>query len=182
MASLQRSGYETVRPTHRCAAGDRALSPGETYVAVLLEPPESEELVRRDYSLEAWESGARPELEPIAVWRAVESESTGQRSIIPGPEELLAMFEGLGDAEAEGRAATLRYLLALMLMRKRVLRLVDQRVGEGGRPVLQLARRGGGKEGPVETFEVVDPGMDEDAIATGIRELGTVLVDGEDAS
>ncbi|VAX35762.1 hypothetical protein MNBD_PLANCTO03-272, partial [hydrothermal vent metagenome] len=45
-----------------------------------------------------------------------------------------------------------------------------------GRPVLLLVRRGGPKNIEPEVHEVVDPGMDEDAIAAGIEELGAVLV------
>lgn len=181
MASLQRTGYETVRPTHQCAATQRRFEPGETYVATLTDTPESEELIRLDYALDAWEAGSRPERPPIAVWRSVESDAQPQQNLIPDSEELFAMFEGM-DAEAEGRAAVFRYLLALMLMRKRLLRLVDQRVGDGGRPVLQLAKRGGPKGAEPEMFDVTDPGMNEDAIAAGIQELGAVLSTGEDVA
>ena len=178
MASLQRTGYETVRPTHQCAETHRRFQPGEAYVATLTDSPDSEELVRLDYGIEAWEGGARPPRAPIAVWRSVETDGRTQQTLLPGPDELFAMFEGMDD-EAGGRGAVFRYLLALMLMRKRVLRLADQRVGKEGRPVLQLAKRVGPKGAPPEMFEVTDPGMDEDAIAAGINELGTVLGGGE---
>ena len=178
MASLQRTGYETVRPTHQCAETERRFQPGETYVATLTESPESEEMLRLDYGLEAWEIGARPPHAPIAVWRSVEADGQPQQNLLPGTDELFAMFEGM-DGEAEGRAAVFRYLLALMLMRKRILRLADQRVGDRGRPVLQLVRRGVPKGAPPELFDVTDPGMDEDAIAAGIQELGTVLGGGD---
>ncbi|MFG0243938.1 MAG: hypothetical protein ACF8R9_14210 [Phycisphaerales bacterium JB054] len=178
MASLQRTGYETVRPTHQCAETQRRFQPGEAYVATLTDNPDNDEMIRLDFGLEAWERGARPPRAPIAVWRTVESDGQPQQNLLPGADELFAMFEGMDD-EAEGRGAVFRYLLALMLMRKRVLRLVDQRVGKTGRPVLQLAKRGGPKGAPPEMFDVTDPGMDEDAIAAGIQELGTVLGSGD---
>lgn len=175
MSSLHRTGYESVRPTHQCASSGRRFEPGEVFVATLSEPEEpGEELVRHDFAAEAWERGARPEGTPIAVWRTREPADDRPRSLLPDTDELWAMFEGL-DAEAAGRGAVFRYLLALMLMRKRILGLVDQRVGDGGRPVLVLARRGAGPDGPRETFEVTDPGMDQDAVAAGTEELGAVL-------
>lgn len=161
-----------------CAATGRALEPGERYVAVLTEAPESEELVRFDYTLGAWESGSRPERGVIAVWRATEGERKQGGSELMGTEELLALFEGMEGGEG-ARAAVFRYLLALLLLRKRLYRVVDQRVGEGGRPVLQLVRRGGEKGIAPEVVEVVDPGMDEEAVAAGIGELGAVLAGGE---
>ena len=45
--------------------------------------------------------------------------------------------------------------------------------------MLQLAKRGGPKGAPPEMFDVTDPGMDEEAIAAGIQELGTVLSSGD---
>jgi hypothetical protein len=108
------------------------------------------------------------------MWRPVESERGPGRPGIVDDEELLALFEGM-DAAEEGRAAVFRYLVALLLLRKRLFRVVDQRVGESGRPVLQIARRGGPKGIEPEIMEVVDPGMDEAAVAEGIAELGAVL-------
>jgi hypothetical protein len=176
MSGMHRTGYESARPTRVCAATGRAFDAGERYVATLSETPESEDLVRFDFAGDAWEQGARPPAPHrlIAVWRTTATGHQGGRSGLLGEEELLQLFEGMEAAE-EGRAAVFRYLLALLLMRKRVLRIVDQRVGDHGRPVLQLVRRGGPKDIEPEIHEVVDPGMDETAIAAGIEELGAVI-------
>ena len=178
MSSVQRTGYESARPTHVCAATGRALEAGERYVAVLTESPESEELVRSDYTLGAWEAGHRPGRPVLAVWRATEGDRRRGAAEVMSTEEMLALFESMEAAEG-GRAAVFRYLLALLLLRKRVYRVVDQRVGEQGRPVLQLVRRGGQQGIEPEVVEVVDPGMDEEAVAAGIEELGAVLAGAE---
>lgn len=159
-----------------CAATGRPFGPGEKYVATLAETPQSEELVRFDYAADAWEGGARPPPPHrlIAIWRTTASEGQTGRSGLLGEDELLQLFEGMEPAQ-EGRAAAFRYLLALLLMRKRVLRIVDQRLADHGRPVLQLARRGGPKDVEPEIHEVVDPGMDETAITAGIEELGALI-------
>jgi len=174
MSSLQRTGYESARPTHVCAQTGRVLEPGERYVAALTDSAEGEELVRFDYAAEAWEAGARPARPLIAVWRATEGERGTAGGAVLDTEEILALFEGMEPVE-EGRAAVFRYLLALLLLRKRLFRVVDQRVGAAGRPVLQLVRRGGPGGIEPEIIEVVDPGMDEEAVAAGIEELGAVL-------
>lgn len=177
MSSLQRTGYESARPTHVCASTGRPLEAGERYIATLTDSPESDELVRLDFTAEAWDAGARPDQPMIAVWRPTEADRESERSLLMGTDDLLGLFEGM-EAADEGRAAVFRYLLALMLLRKRLFRVVDQRVGDTGRPVLQLVRRGGPRNVEPEVHEVVDPGMDEDAIAAGIEELGAVLADG----
>ena len=179
MSSLQRTGYESARPTHVCAATGRALEAGERYVAALTDAAESDALVRLDYSVDAWEAGARPHRPLVAVWRAIETDREPGSNTLLSPDELLGLFEGLEPA-AEGRAAVFRYLLALMLLRKRLFRVVDHRVGDNARPVLQLVRRGGPKNIEPEVIEVVDPGMDEEAVAAGIEELGAVLGAGAD--
>lgn len=178
MSALQRTGYESARPTHVCASTGRSFESGERYVATLTESAESDELVRFDFGAEAWEAGARPGPPVIAVWRPTEGDRGSGRSALLGTDDLLGLFEGMEAAE-EGRAAVFRYLLALMLLRKRLFRVIDQRVGEHGRPVLQLVRRGGAKGIEPEVHEVVDPGMDEDAVAAGIEELGAVLAGGD---
>jgi len=175
MSSLQRTGYESARPTHVCASTGQPLTPSERYVATLTDSAETDELVRLDFTLAAWEAGARPDRPMIAVWRPIEANRDADKSPLMGTDDLLGLFEGMEAAE-EGRAAVFRYLLALMLLRKRLFRVVDQRVGEHGRPVLLLVRRGGPKNIEPEVHEIVDPGMDEDAIAAGIEELGAVLV------
>ncbi|MBK7405791.1 MAG: hypothetical protein IPJ41_14515 [Phycisphaerales bacterium] len=179
MSSLQRMGYESARPTHVCAASGRAFEAGERYVATLGESPESDDFLRFDFCVEAWEGGARPPppVRPVAVWRARAAGREDRRSMLLDDEEILGLLEGL-DPLAEGRAAVFRYLLALLLLRRRVLRVKDQRVGEGGRPVLVLVRRGGPKGLEPEPIEVTDPGMDEQAVAAGIEELGVVLAGG----
>jgi len=176
MSGIQRTGYESARPTHVCAASGRRFQVGERFVATLAESPDSEDLVRFDYCPEAWEAGARPSapFRLIATWRSTEGERAAGGSALVGEAELLELFEGMEGAD-EGRAAVFRYLLALLLMRKRLLRVVDQRVGEGGRPVLRLARRGGPKGVEPDVVEVVDPGMDEESVAAGIEELGAIL-------
>jgi len=162
-----------------CASTGRPLASGERYVAALTDRAESDELARFDYTLGAWEAGARPERALLAVWKTTETErDSGGRTVLD-TEELLALFEGMEPVE-EGRAAVFRYLLALMLLRQRLFRVVDQRVGGNGRPVLQLVRRGGPKNLEPEVVEVVDPGMDAEAVAAGIEELAVVLAGGAD--
>lgn len=104
-------------------------------MAVLCEPSASEAevagslgLVRRDVGAEAWDAGGRP-AGLVCFWR----------SSVPAPHEerrpldetlLLDLLRGLAD-ETDPSRDDLRLVLALVLLRRRRLRLVD-RIAVGG--------------------------------------------------
>lgn len=104
--------YPVRRPTRRCAATDREFTPGESVVSVLVD--DGADLVRRDYSAAAW---AEPPEGAIGWWRSQTPASGGSS---PAPREvLLGLLDEWADRPVEASA---RYLLALLLVRRRVLR------------------------------------------------------------
>lgn len=104
--------YPVRRPTRRCAATDREFAPGESVVSVLVE--EGSDLVRRDYSAAAWND---PPEGAIGWWRSQTPASGGAS---PAPREvLLGLLDEWADRPEEAPA---RYVLALLLIRRRVLR------------------------------------------------------------
>jgi hypothetical protein len=172
--------YDIVRREEACAATGRVFEPGERHLAVLIEQPEEETLARLLYSERAWESGHRPAA-PARVfgfWRRIAGDETRPRSPIVSPEELFDLFEQLAESD-QPRQISFRYLLALMLMRKRRLIydgvVADRAPGES--PVLRLKARPGGDE-----HLVIDPGMDEAAIAEATEQLGQVMQIDEDGA
>ena len=78
-------------------------------------------LVRRDWSHEAWVS---PPDGTLAWWRSVVPEQIDQRASLAPVEVLLDTLESLADQPEE---ASLRYLLALQLLRRKVLRFTESR-------------------------------------------------------
>ncbi len=168
--------YDIVRKEDACAATGRVFTPGEKHMAVLVEQPGEEALVRVLYSIEAWEAGQRPEA-PARVfgyWKRIAGEDHKARAPIVSPEELFDLFEQLGEADQPKQVA-FRYLIALLLMRKR--RLVYDGTLPDQPHVLRLKGRPGGEE-----HLVTDPGMDQQAIAEATEELSRVMQIDEDAS
>lgn len=168
--------YDIVRREEACAATGRVFTPGEKHMAVLVESPGDEALARVLYSVEAWEGGARPDA-PARVfgyWKRVAGEENRARAPIVSPEELFDLFEQLGEADQPKQVA-FRYLIALLLMRKRRL------IYDGALPdrphVLRLKGRPGGEE-----HLVADPGMDERAIAEATEELSRIMRIDEDGA
>jgi hypothetical protein len=122
--------YEIQRCTRRCTATDRELAVGETCYSVLV--PEGGAVVRRDYSREAWTG---PPDNAIGWWQTtVVDPNAGRPQWAPG-DVMLNYFERL----LENPAATdVRYVLALLLVRRRVLRVEGSETNETGQNVLQL--------------------------------------------
>ncbi|MBL0927320.1 MAG: hypothetical protein IBJ11_06670 [Phycisphaerales bacterium] len=157
--------YEIGRRTNVCAATGRALVAGERYVAVLIEREDGQGLDRADYSEAGW-AGLSPRPRGLfAHWRGVVDApgAKGPRLIDDGA--LMDLFEQLGETDDPRRVA-FRYVLALLLVRKRLLETVSQRAG-----VLMVRRRG--EEGPAAAVRA--PELDARAIADATEQLQALL-------
>ena len=114
--------YEIHRSTRHCAKTGRELVPGEEFYSVLTEAGSA--LVREDFSAEAWEG---PPAAAIGWWKS-HVPSPDARKLHWAPNDvMLDLFEQLAD---DSRQADLRYVLALLLIRRRVMRLEDTERGE----------------------------------------------------
>lgn len=116
--------FEVQRCTRRCAATDRPLSPGEAYVSVLKR--EEGKVFRLDFAHDAWQG---PGEDAIAWWRARIPESESSSKKLAPNEVLLRLFDEWAD-QPERRDA--RYVLALLLIRRRVFRIAASGLGLGG--------------------------------------------------
>jgi hypothetical protein len=113
-----------------CAATSRTLNPGEVYFSVL--KAATHDFVRHDYCVEAW---AGPPEECVGWWRSrVPTKDDHQPRLAP-TDVMLNLFEALADRPAE---IEFRYLLGLLLLRRRVLRREDSNRDDQLREVLQL--------------------------------------------
>ena len=81
---------------------------------------------------------------------------------------LINFFERLEDADDPAKVQ-FRFVLALILMRKKMLVYDGLKAGKGDQPWL-MHFRGSGKK-----CRVVDPHMDEDKIAEVSQQLGEIL-------
>ena len=127
--------YEVQRFTRHCAATGRELQPGETFYSVLV--PEGAQIRRLDYSAEAWQG---PPPKAIGWWKSqVPGQHTPRIHWAPN-DVLLDYFEQL---EATPTEWDKRYILALLLLRRRVFRLEESIQNEQGQEllVLQCPRR-----------------------------------------
>lgn len=173
------SQYKIASATGVCAATGAALEPGAPCVATLCEPEEGDGFDRRDYSVDAWEQGIRPE-RLFSFWRTTVATPETRRRLLVDDEVLLDLFERLADDERPQRVA-FRFVLGLILMRKRRLKFVGRRpapAGDGGgaEPAtehwLMLPR--GATEG-MPPFEVANPQLGDEDVRELTAQLGEIL-------
>ena len=107
--------FEVQKCTRRCAKTDRELQPGEVFYSVLVS--EGADVVRRDFAQEAWKG---PPDEAIGWWKSKVPDPRAQ-ALHWAPNDVLVHFF----VELEGREdrRDTRYILALLMIRRRVLRL-----------------------------------------------------------
>ena len=122
--------FEVQRCTRRCAKTQRELKPGEVIYSVLV--PEGPQVVRYDYAEGAWEGAPEAAL-GWWRWRIPSGESPGVRW---APNDvMLRYFEELAGDEA---SADERYLLTLLLLRRRIVRLEETSRDDLGREVMTV--------------------------------------------
>ncbi|HBS28615.1 MAG TPA: hypothetical protein DEB06_03990 [Phycisphaerales bacterium] len=168
---MTQSNYEIARATSVCAATGRPLNPGDPFVAALFEA-ENDTLERRDYSADSWtDTPAPPGL--FAYWRGtVPQPARGSGLALPF-DSLLDLFDQLESAEDPRRVA-FRFVLALLLSRKRLLSIVGERRATPDRPGALLVRPRGAE--PTDPpIEVTDPALDEAALAGVTEQVAEVL-------
>jgi hypothetical protein len=107
--------FEVQRCTRCCAATERALNPGDECYSVL--EVAGAEIVRKDYSPEAWKGA--PDA-AFGWWKSRVPEPTAKKIKLAPNDVLLELFDQLADKSEQ---QDLRYVLALLLVRRRVLRV-----------------------------------------------------------
>jgi hypothetical protein len=107
--------FEVQRCTRCCAATERALEPGDECYSVL--EIAGADVVRKDYCPEAWKGA--PDA-AFGWWKSRVPEPTAKKIKLAPNDVLLELFDQLAE---KSNQQDLRYVLALLLVRRRVLRV-----------------------------------------------------------
>jgi hypothetical protein len=155
--------YQIQPHTRRCSVTGRELKPGEKFYTALVE--EGDRLLRKDYSGEAWQG---PPAGAFGFWAGrVPPPDEGRRPHIDD-ELLLDCFQRL-EGQEEPNKLSFRYILALLLMRRKRLKFEEAR-SEGGREILRL-RCGRTRA----TYDVINPRLTVEELAAAQEEVFKVL-------
>ncbi len=161
--------YHVARPTGVCAASGRILEPGTSCIATLCEVPDDDGLERRDYSTEAWEAGRQEGV--FSHWKTTVPDPNRKQRVLVDDSVLLDLFESLAGDDRRKRRAY-RFIVGLILMRKKLLRYVG-RTGQGeDERWLMLPR---GVPAGSDPIEVANPQLTDEDVRELTDQLGEVL-------
>ncbi len=123
--------YDIHRAARHCAATGRELAEGEIFYSVLL--TEANGWKRLDYSADAWQGP--PAEGALGWWKSRMPSRESKKARLAPNDVLLEYFQELVDRPAEQDTL---YVLALLLVRRRVFRLEETEKNPAGQDVLVL--------------------------------------------
>ena len=187
MSQFQGSPYNVEKPTGTCALSGRELTPGEPYIATLVEATGEDGgaigLKRLDIALEAWREGSRPE-GLFSFWKTTVPQPKEKKKLFADNAVLLNLLHRLAD-ETQQQRLDLRFVLCLILLRKKILRhdaTEQHRDAEGNAnewwrltPKLDPSKGAMGKWDEQNPVTVYNPGLSEERIQAVAEQLHEVL-------
>ena len=146
--------YQIQPSTRRCSATGRELQPGERYYSVLLE--EGGKFIRKDYGAESWQG---PPEGAFSFWMGRLAPPHGKRRQPIDDEMLLECFGRL-EGQLEPGRIRFRYVVALLLMRRRRLKFeATEQDGPHEVLILRCTRTGA-------RHAVLNPDLTDEELAT----------------
>jgi hypothetical protein len=155
--------WEITKPLGQCYGTGRQIAPGEEYYAALVGTDSG--LERRDFCDEYWQSNT-PEV--YCYWKTRLADPEQKKQLFVDDDMLMAFFERL-EQDSEQERINFRFVIMLVLMRKRKLKY-DSTVLRDGAEVWRLRVVGSG-----QFVEVINPHLDEQQIQELSSQIGEIL-------
>jgi hypothetical protein len=155
--------WEIDKPLGQCCGTGKKIECGEEYFAALVET--SQGLRRRDFCADYWQQ-QKPDV--FCYWKSKLPSPSQKKQIFVDDEMLMAFFERLAE-ETEQEKINFRFVLALILMRKRRLKYDSSNI-EGAKEVWRLR-----VVGDKQTVEVANPHLDEEQIGQLSAQISQIL-------
>jgi hypothetical protein len=155
--------WELSKPLGLCSGTGKKIEHGEEYFAALVQTDEG--LARRDFCAEYWQE-KQPDV--FCYWKTKLPQPDQKKHIFVDDEMLMAFFERLAQ-ETEQEKINFRFVLALILMRKRRLKYESSKKQDDTET--WRLRIAGGKQ----IVEVINPHLTEEEIEQLSSQLGQIL-------
>ena len=159
--------YDIAKASGLCSACERELAVEEEFIVALFDTADG--FRREDFCKPCWEGRPEGAAKAFSIWH----------SRVPRPDEpkkplinnniLIEFFEKLDGQDAPAKI-NFRFVLALMLMRKKLLIYDGSDSGEAGREVWTMHLKS--EQSPVK---VIRPELDEERIAEVGSQLGALF-------
>ena len=157
------SDWTINKPLGQCFGTGQRIECGQEYYGALVQTEEG--LQRRDFCADYWES-QKPET--FCHWKTRLPHPDQKKQLFVDDQMLMAFFERL-EKETEPEKVSFRFVLALILMRKRILKYEGTKTQDDKE--IWLLRTVGDKQ----TCEVVNPHLNEEQIEQLSSQLGGIL-------
>ena len=155
--------WEINRPLGQCCGSGKKIGYGEEYFGALVETQQG--LQRLDFCVDYWEK-EKPNV--FCYWKTKLPHPDQKKQIFVDDQMLMAFFERLAE-ETEQEKINFRFVLAMVLMRKRRLKYDSTRTQDGKE--IWCLRIVGDKQ----TVEVINPHLDEEQIKQLSSQIGEIL-------
>lgn len=156
--------WEITRAGPACSRCARALAPGDDHFSVLLD--NKTEFVRQDVCPDCWNRSAPPEC--VGFWKTQVPRRDAKRKKFVDDDVIVNFFERC-DGTDDPLKCNFRFVLGLVLLRKRLLKY-ENTVVEDGREYWSMKPAAGG-----EPVRVLNPRLTEEQITQVSEELGKIL-------
>ena len=155
--------------SRECAATGTPFTDGETIITALYPDPESSGYLRRDFTTTAWTELPADSEKPFSFWKTIYSAPADHQNQSAeaklSPEEILHRLV----EEDEEHTENTRYILAVMLERRKLLRETDhQRTPTGILRVYEHRKTG-------EVYLIRDPDIPLDQVEAVQQEVSILL-------
>ncbi len=155
--------WEINKPLGQCYGSGRKIEYGEEYFGALVETADG--LQRQDFCADYWES-QKPDV--FCHWKTRLPDPGQKKQLFIDDQMLMAFFERL-EKETDQEKINFRFVLALVLMRKRMLKYDEARTEDDKE--IWLLKVTGGKD----VVQVVNPHLNEEQIEQLSSQIGEIL-------
>jgi hypothetical protein len=153
---------------HACAHTGNPFTQGESFYTALFDDPATGDLIRRDFSLAAWDE-ARALAEPFSFWKSTyEPPVNDAKPEVVEKENAESLLRRLIEENSPGSENT-RYILAVMLERKKILKHTATRDSDDASFLIYEHPKSG------EIYIIRDPELKLDQVEAVQREVSLLL-------
>ena len=156
---------------HVCAVSERHFEDGESFCTAIFPDPESSGYLRKDFSADAWDQRSEDDAVPFSFWQSIYRAPVKEEQVEiteESPEDLLRRLI----EEDEEHTENVRYILAIMLERKKQLVEVDSQPTATGIIRIYEHRKSG------DVFIVKDPNIPLSEVEKVQDEVAILLENG----
>lgn len=156
---------------HVCTVTEKHFIDGESFYTAIFPDPESSGYLRKDFSLDGWDQRNDKEQAPFSFWKSVYQAPIKEEEIEVTPESPEDLLRRLVE-EDEDHTESVRYILAVMLERKKKLVEADtQFVSDGIIRIYEQRKTG-------DVFIIKDPNIPLSKVENVQQEIADLLENG----